>query len=118
MSSKSRIEDTSLFKIHPSDEDKDLYRAAWETARANHGDIFTFYLPGMIRLGRQRGLYPAISITGTRCGLQCEHCKGRLLENMVKAWCCQWLHLQPLFPDPAASAFPVFGRGPQDPGFI
>ena len=85
MSSKSRIEDTSLFKTHPSDEDRDLYRAAWETARANHGDIFTFYLPGMIRLGRQRGLYPAISITGTRCELQCEHCKGRLLEHMIKA---------------------------------
>ncbi len=68
-----------------SHEDNELFRAAWETARTNHGHSFTFYLPGMIRYGQKRGHYPAVSITGNRCDLQCEHCKGRLLEPMLKA---------------------------------
>lgn len=68
-----------------SAEDKELFEAAWKTARANHGHTFTFYLPGMIRYGRERGRYPAISITGDRCELQCEHCMGKLLKPMIKA---------------------------------
>jgi uncharacterized radical SAM superfamily protein len=39
----------------------------------------------MIRIGEERGRYPAISITGDLCALQCEHCKGKLLEPMLKA---------------------------------
>ena len=66
-------------------EDRALFRAAWKTARARHGFSFTFYLPGMIRYGRIRGRYPAISITGDRCELQCEHCRGKLLAPMLKA---------------------------------
>jgi uncharacterized radical SAM superfamily protein len=65
--------------------DKALFKAAWQVARKNHGDTFSFYLPGMIRYGRQRGRYPAISITGNQCDLLCEHCKGKLLEPLVKA---------------------------------
>ncbi|MBW2303588.1 MAG: radical SAM protein [Deltaproteobacteria bacterium] len=67
-----------------SPEDRDLFKRAWETARDHHGDDFTFYLPGMIRYGRERGKYPAISITGDSCELLCEHCKGALLEPMIK----------------------------------
>ncbi|MFH0848412.1 MAG: hypothetical protein V1857_02785, partial [archaeon] len=29
--------------------------------------------------------FPSISITGTECALQCEHCKGKLLESMIPA---------------------------------
>ncbi len=65
-------------------QDGDLFREAWKTARAIHGADFTFYLPGMIRYGRERGRYPAISITGGSCQLLCEHCKGRLLEPMIQ----------------------------------
>jgi uncharacterized radical SAM superfamily protein len=61
-----------------------LFQAAWETARTHHGTAFTFYLPGMIRYGRQRGRYAAISITGDHCQLLCEHCRGLLLEPMLK----------------------------------
>lgn len=68
-----------------SAEDQELFKSAWETARANHGNTFTFYLPGMIRYGQERGKYPAISITGNQCELLCEHCKGKLLEPMLKA---------------------------------
>ena len=65
--------------------ERDLFDRAWELTRGNHGSDFTFYLPGMIRYGSMRGRYPALSLTGTRCQMQCEHCKGLLLEPMIQA---------------------------------
>jgi uncharacterized radical SAM superfamily protein len=64
-------------------EDQYLFQQAWEMARLNFGLDFTFYLPGMIRYDRERGRYPAVSITGDRCELMCEHCKGHLLAPMI-----------------------------------
>jgi uncharacterized radical SAM superfamily protein len=64
--------------------DRELFNQAWRVARDHHGDKLTFYLPGMIRYGNLRGLYPAISLTGDRCELQCEHCKGLLLKHMIQ----------------------------------
>jgi len=64
--------------------DSELFQEAWETARSNHGFDFTFYLPGMIRYGLERGRYPAISITGDKCELMCKHCMGQLLGSMIK----------------------------------
>ena len=66
-------------------KDRDLFDQAWKVTRENHGSNFTFYLPGMIRYGKMRGLYPALSLTGDRCQLLCEHCKGLLLQPMIKA---------------------------------
>jgi uncharacterized radical SAM superfamily protein len=63
--------------------DRDLFGEAFKVAREHHGDEITFYLPGMIRYGNLRGLYPALSLTGDRCELLCEHCKGLLLEPMI-----------------------------------
>ena len=68
-----------------SSDDKLLFKEAWEMSRAGHGNGFTFYLPGMVRYGNVRGRYPAVSITGDKCQLQCEHCRGRLLAPMIKA---------------------------------
>jgi len=65
-----------------STEDKALFTSAWRKTRQYHGPFITFYLPGMIRYGNLRGRYPAVSLTGSRCELGCEHCKGRLLEPM------------------------------------
>jgi hypothetical protein len=65
-------------------EDRMLFNAAWQKARDVFGEDFTFYLPGMIRYGKQRGRYPAVSITGKSCDLMCEHCRGRLLEPMIQ----------------------------------
>lgn len=38
----------------------------------------------MVRYGKECGRYPAVSITGGECQLQCEHCKGNLLKPMLK----------------------------------
>ena len=67
------------------ERDRELFGRAWKLTRENHGDCFTFYLPGMIRYGDVRGLYTALSLTGNRCQLLCEHCKGLLLEPMIPA---------------------------------
>ena len=45
----------------------------------------TIFLPGMFSAYGRRGRYPAVSITGQRCRLNCEHCGGRLLEAMRPA---------------------------------
>ncbi|MFH1101010.1 MAG: radical SAM protein [Methanobacteriota archaeon] len=47
------------------------------------GKQIIFYHPGMFRYGDVWGRYPAISITGKRCELHCEHCKAKLLESMI-----------------------------------
>ena len=65
-------------------KDELLFEQAFRETRANHGTEITFYLPGMIRYESRRGRYPAISLTGSRCELQCEHCKGRLLDPMIQ----------------------------------
>lgn len=75
------IGDSDIF----TSEDKALFRKAWEITRERMGKDFTFYLPGMIKYGRERGRYPALSITGDSCDLLCEHCKGLLLGPMIKA---------------------------------
>ena len=79
------VDDTMITEDTPiALEDRPLFRAAWEKARDNFGEEFTFYLPGMIRYGNQRGRYPAVSVTGKSCELMCEHCRGRLLEPMIQ----------------------------------
>lgn len=45
----------------------------------------TFYIPGMFTYFGEKGSYPSVSITGTECDLQCNHCKGTLLETMIPA---------------------------------
>jgi uncharacterized radical SAM superfamily protein len=66
----------------------DLSRRLEEARRIswnNLGRNITFFLPGMfIRDGRS-GKYPAVSLTGPRCDLQCDHCQGKLLEPMIPA---------------------------------
>lgn len=49
------------------------------------GKKITFYLPGMFSLNGHTGKYPAVSITGDECALQCDHCRGKILSGMVAA---------------------------------
>ncbi len=56
-----------------------------------------FYAPGMIHYEtgffRAKTIaFPAISITGRNCQLNCEHCKGKLLEKMIPATTPQKLY--------------------------
>jgi len=50
-----------------------------------HGRKVVFYIPGMFTYNGKRGNYPAISLTGKRCQLACDHCNGKLLETMIPA---------------------------------
>ncbi len=56
-------------------------RISWD----NLGRRITFFLPGMFIQDGQAGKYPAVSITGPRCDLKCDHCRGKLLEFMIPA---------------------------------
>lgn len=41
-----------------------------------------FFLPGMFTLYGKTGRYPAVSITGSKCDLMCDHCQAHLLVTM------------------------------------
>jgi lipoyl synthase len=60
---------------------EDARRISWN----NLGKRITFFLPGMFIQNGVSGKYPAISITGSRCDLMCDHCQGKLLEPMIAA---------------------------------
>jgi lipoyl synthase len=62
-----------------------LLDRAWAISRANHGDFLTVHVPGMFVVNGRRGRFQAVSITGPRCNLACEHCKGYLLKTMPHA---------------------------------
>jgi uncharacterized radical SAM superfamily protein len=50
-----------------------------------HGRRLQFFIPGQMYYMGERGRYPAISLTGTSCALNCDHCHRRLLEEMIPA---------------------------------
>lgn len=59
--------------------------SAWDISRAHHGNRLTVHVPGMFMMNGNLGKYQAVSITGDRCDLSCEHCKGSLLKTMPQA---------------------------------
>ncbi|MBN1103141.1 MAG: radical SAM protein [Deltaproteobacteria bacterium] len=63
----------------------DKWNRAREISWQRFGKKVTFYLPGMFTLNGLHGLYPCLSITGARCALQCDHCRGGLLRSMIDA---------------------------------
>ncbi len=85
MSSKSRNPKPPAAHTILTAEDQTLFDEAWHLSRKHHGQTLDLYLPGMIRYGNVRGRFPAVSITGSRCRLLCDHCRGLLLSPMVKA---------------------------------
>jgi uncharacterized radical SAM superfamily protein len=54
---------------------------SWEI----HGRRLQLFIPGQMYYMGERGRYPAISLTGTSCALNCDHCHRRLLEDMIPA---------------------------------
>jgi uncharacterized radical SAM superfamily protein len=63
----------------------DRLKQSRELSWKNFGKTITMYLPGMFSLNGIRGDYPAISMTGKKCSLLCDHCKGQLLRSMPAA---------------------------------
>jgi len=62
-----------------------LFSTAREISWQRFGKKITFYHPGMFKYNDEWGKYPAISITGKHCELQCDHCKSKILESMIFA---------------------------------
>lgn len=60
-----------------------LLREARELSWEMHGKRLTCYVPGKMQYMDQKGLYPVLSITGASCHLQCDHCRGKILEEML-----------------------------------
>jgi uncharacterized radical SAM superfamily protein len=64
---------------------EDTLKQAREISWKRLGKRITFYLPGMFLYNGLSGRYPAVSITGGRCALQCDHCRAKTLEPMISA---------------------------------
>lgn len=70
---------------------KRLMNDAFKTRLENYQRNIHFYIPGMIHFetpyykSSKPLKFPAISITGQTCMLNCEHCKGRILKKMIPA---------------------------------
>lgn len=66
-----------------------LFEKAFRLRKENFPDVIYFYTPGMVHFDMpfHKAInpfrFPAISITGKRCHLGCEHCRGKILESMI-----------------------------------
>ena len=56
-------------------------RLSWEI----HGKEIKCFIPGQMFYMGERGRYPAISLTGSSCALNCDHCRRKILEGMIPA---------------------------------
>lgn len=74
-----------------ADDLKSLFHRAYHVSRNHFSNMIHFYVPSMVHyetLFYQAANYqkfPAISVTGKSCHLDCEHCKGKILESMIPA---------------------------------
>jgi uncharacterized radical SAM superfamily protein len=62
----------------------EIIEQAREASWNRHGKRITFYLPGMFSCNGTSGKYPALSVTGSECALQCEHCRAKILSPMTQ----------------------------------
>lgn len=75
----------------PLTELEPLFEEAFKLSRARFSNRIHFYLPGMVHFdtpfykASNQYRFPSVSITGSKCQLQCEHCKAKLLETMIPA---------------------------------
>ena len=75
----------------PFGELSPMFDEAYRISREKFGDRMIFYMPGMVHFDTDfytaidPNRFPSISLTGTSCQLNCEHCKGKLLETMIPA---------------------------------
>jgi len=70
---------------------KERLDRAWTVARRNFGDEVAFYAPCIKRYetseyaNRREPIFVPVSVTGSHCALQCDHCRGFLLGSMYEA---------------------------------
>jgi uncharacterized radical SAM superfamily protein len=75
----------------PFEELSQLFDKAYKISRDNFGNEIIYYVPGMVHFETEfytatdPNRFPSISLTGTKCQLNCEHCQGKLLETMTPA---------------------------------
>ncbi len=73
------------------EELRELLGAAGRLRARNFPRVVHFYFPGMVHFEASfhRAVnpyrFPAVSVTGRKCALNCDHCKGTLLKNMLSA---------------------------------
>jgi uncharacterized radical SAM superfamily protein len=68
----------------------ELQPEAFRLRKLYFGNELTFSIPGTVSyhddtLSLHKDCFPAISVTGNHCALQCGHCEGKLLESMIPA---------------------------------
>jgi len=64
---------------------EELLKEARELSWSKFGKRMVCYVPSMFSYFGETGKYPAISLTGKECALDCDHCGGKLLEPMLNA---------------------------------
>jgi hypothetical protein len=64
---------------------KELLQTARKISWEIHGKRLQCFIPGQMVFMGEQGKYPAISLTGTFCALNCDHCYRRILEGMIPA---------------------------------
>jgi uncharacterized radical SAM superfamily protein len=69
---------------------KELQSEAFKIRKVHFGNELTFSIPGTVSyhdntFPSQRERFAAVSVTGSRCTLRCDHCQAKLLESMIPA---------------------------------
>jgi uncharacterized radical SAM superfamily protein len=64
---------------------RELLKKARNLSWEIHGKRVQFFIPGQMVYMGDRGKYPHISLTGTSCALNCDHCYRKILEDMLPA---------------------------------
>ena len=80
------------FRKHQSLSDLEpVLSQAFKLSRVHFPNDISFSMPGMIRFETSfytainYHRFPSISVTGEKCQLNCEHCHGKILANMIPA---------------------------------
>jgi uncharacterized radical SAM superfamily protein len=64
---------------------KELLNNARTLSWQIHGKRVQYFIPGQMVYMGERGKYPHISLTGTTCALNCDHCHRKILNGMIPA---------------------------------
>ncbi|MHA1754902.1 MAG: radical SAM protein [Candidatus Odinarchaeia archaeon] len=75
--------------LNSSNQDYIKYlKEGWFITRRMFKDKITFFAPNILEFRSERfpietsGIFQSVSVTGRKCALMCEHCRGKLLESM------------------------------------